>query len=68
MSLAAPGDFAMACGEAETVIMRAYLDLDNNGPDGTDVRIELKGPMLTIPEEGLQGIVVDLDARTLSTD
>jgi hypothetical protein len=48
--------------------MRAYLDLDNNGPDGNDVRIELKSALLKLPEDGLEGVIIDLDARTLSLD
>ncbi len=65
IKLSGPGPFVMPVGAAQPVVLRAYLDTENDGPDADDEAFDLGGHVFRLDQGPAQGVVIDLDAGTV---
>ena len=65
--LKGPGAFSLDVRGEEEVVLRVYLDENDNGPDQADRPIDLTATVITVSEPGSTELVVNLDARTVTT-
>lgn len=60
------GVFVLPIGQARTVVLRAYVDPEGDGPDADDPRYVFSEQPIEVGETPVTGIRIDLDAGTLS--
>jgi len=60
-----PGRFSLDVRDAETVVLRAYLDVDGDGPDADDARFDLTRILIDVSDDGSQSLLVDLGELTV---
>ena len=63
--LTEPGSFTIDVRDASAVIMRAYVDLDGDGPDPEDQRFDLSATVIQVSAPGTNALRVDLDQLTV---
>lgn len=64
--LSGPGSFSLAVRDAESVVLRAYMDADQDGPDADDERFDLTAHIIEVGAEGSDALLVDLDAVSVT--
>jgi len=60
-----PGDFVLPVNQARTVVVRAYVDPEGDGPDADDARYAFEDEPLDLSGGAVTGVVIDLDAGKL---
>jgi len=65
--LKGPGAFSLDARAEEEVVLRVYLDENDNGPDQADRPIDLTATVITVSDPGSTELVVNLDARTVTS-
>lgn len=61
-----PGPFSIPVGRPRTVMLRAYIDPEGDGPDADDDKVFFEDTPLTVQDGPLLDLVVDLDAGTIT--
>jgi lysophospholipase L1-like esterase len=64
--LDAPGPFVMPVGVAQPVILRVYIDSAGDGPGADDRAIVLSAHVFRLDEGPARGVIIDLDAGTVT--
>jgi hypothetical protein len=64
--LDAPGPFVMPVGVAQPVILRVYIDSAGDGPGADDRAIDLSAHVFRLDEGPARGVIIDLDAGTVT--
>ncbi len=62
LKLAGPGPFVMPVGTPQTVVLRAYIDSEGDGPDADDPMFDLSAYTFELDKGPAKTVIVDLDA------
>ena len=60
-----PGSFMIPIGQPRKVTLRAYIDLEGDGPDSSDPLIDLTKTVLSLDQNPTQKVIIDLDNKTV---
>lgn len=65
IKLQGPGPFVIPLGQPQTVVLRAYLDSEGDGPDADDPAFDFKDHPFELTKGPASAVTLDLDAGTV---
>jgi len=61
-----PGNFMIPVGQPRKVKLRAYIDPEGDGPDSDDPLIDLGKTVLSLDQNPIQRVTIDIDNKTVT--